>query len=112
MRVIGPKPTEEAPDSGVESSSEEAIESPTNSLDEDLDIDFVRSSRTAWIVPAIAILAIMGWSGFYGWAMQTKILQGGTAQQWIGWITQWSTPVLLISVSWLLAMRNSRCEAK
>ncbi|WP_309624007.1 ATPase [Novosphingobium sp.] len=31
--------------------------------------------------------------------------------QWTAWIRDWSVPVLLLAVAWLLAMRNSRREA-
>ena len=108
MRVIGPKATEEAPETGAEFVSEDVEEATELWLDEELE----SPDSTGWILPAAAIFVILGWSAFYGWAMQSQILQGGTPQQWIGWITQWSTPVLLVCVAWLLLMRNSRREAK
>lgn len=108
MRVIGPKAAEEAPEKSAKIAPDEISESP----DEWLEEDFEEPVRIAWVVPTIAIFAILGWTGFYGWALQAEILQGETPQQWIGWLTQWSAPVLLISVVWLLAMRNSRQEAK
>ena len=67
--------------------------------------------RFGWIVPALAILAALGWTGFFGWAHQREILAGGTPQDWSGWIVSWAVPVLLIVSLWLLAMRNSRREA-
>lgn len=66
---------------------------------------------SGWILPTIAMLAILGWTGFYGWANQREILAGGTPQQWSGWIVAWAVPVLLVVSLWLLAMRNSRREA-
>ncbi|MBU0670005.1 MAG: hypothetical protein KKG32_08085, partial [Alphaproteobacteria bacterium] len=65
----------------------------------------------SWIIPAAAGLLILGWSGFFGWANRNDILAGGTPQQWIGWITAWAVPVLLVVGIWLLAMRNSAREA-
>lgn len=65
-----------------------------------------------WVVPALAQLAIAGWTGFFAWAYQQDLLSGGTPQQWIGWITTWTLPVLLIVSLWMLATRNSRREAK
>ncbi|MEP5938917.1 MAG: ATPase [Erythrobacter sp.] len=65
----------------------------------------------SWLKPAIALLAIAGWTGFYGWALQSEILAGGTPAQWIGWIINWSIPVLLIVSLWMLAMRMSKREA-
>ncbi len=67
--------------------------------------------RFGWIVPALAVLAILGWSAFFGWAHSREILAGGTPDQWSGWITAWSLPVLLVISLWLLAMRHSRREA-
>ncbi|MCL6251926.1 ATPase [Altererythrobacter sp. KTW20L] len=67
--------------------------------------------RAAFALPAIAIMAIVGWTGFFGWAMQREIMADGTPQQWIGWIGSWSLPVLLVVALWLLAMRNSAREA-
>lgn len=68
-----------------------------------------RTSR-GLIFPAVALAAIAGWSGFFGWAHQW--FQGGaTPQQAITLVTSWAVPVLLVSVLWLLSMRSSRREA-
>lgn len=64
-----------------------------------------------WIVPSLAVLAALGWTGFFGWAHQSAILAGGTPEQWSNWIVAWAVPVLLIVSLWLLAMRHSRREA-
>ena len=64
-----------------------------------------------WIVPTLAVLAILGWTGFFGWAHEGEILAGGTPEQWSGWIVAWAVPVLLVVSLWLLAMRHSRREA-
>jgi DNA repair exonuclease SbcCD ATPase subunit len=67
--------------------------------------------RWGWVAPALAILAIALWTGFFGWAHQREFLAGGTPDQWSAWITAWSLPVLLVVTLWLLAMRHSRREA-
>lgn len=64
-----------------------------------------------WLLPTSALLAIAGWSGFFGWANSGPMLAGATPQQWIGWIGDWSLPVLLVVALWLLAMRTSTREA-
>jgi chromosome segregation ATPase len=64
-----------------------------------------------WVVPTLAALAILGWTGFFGWAHQRDILAGGTPEQWSGWIVAWAVPVLLVVSLWLLALRHSRREA-
>ncbi|KWV93469.1 ATPase [Erythrobacter sp. YT30] len=66
-----------------------------------------------WVLPSLAILTIIGWTGLYGWAMQSDLLNAASVApaQWVNWIIDWSVPVLLVCVIWLLAMRNSRREA-
>src|SRR6478735_2955127 len=70
-----------------------------------------RLGRFGWVVPALAVLAILGWSGFFGWVNQRALLAGASPAQWSAWIVDWSVPVLLVVALWLLAMRNSRREA-
>ncbi|KLE36071.1 hypothetical protein AAW00_03230 [Aurantiacibacter luteus] len=67
--------------------------------------------RFAWAVPALAILAVLGWTVFFAWANFSQMLGGAGPQQWIDWVGQWSLPVILVVGLWLLAMRNSRREA-
>lgn len=71
-------------------------------------------SRFAWLVPALAITTILGWTGLYGWAMQAELSSAATAapSEWTRWIIDWSVPVLLVCVVWILSMRHSRAEAK
>lgn len=99
---------------------EEIIELDEADVDEDVEDELeledwneepAQRRTLGWLVPGIAILAITGWTGFYGWANRQEILSGGTSQQWIEWITSWSIPVLLVVSLWLLAMRNSNREA-
>ncbi len=65
------------------------------------------------ILPALAIAAILGWSGLFGWAVSREFAALGTPppREWAGWIVEWSVPVALIGIVWLLAMRSSRAEA-
>ncbi len=67
--------------------------------------------RYGWVVPTLAILAVIGWTGFFGWVHQRELLAGTTPAQWAEWIVDWAVPVLLVVGLWLLAMRNSRREA-
>ncbi|MHA7818419.1 MAG: coiled-coil domain-containing protein [Erythrobacter sp.] len=70
--------------------------------------------RFEWVAPALALGAIAVWTGLYLWAMQGQFLNAASAQpaQWTRWIIDWSVPVLLVCVVWLLTMRHSRAEAK
>lgn len=81
----------------------------------DHEEDWVEAAPAArsygWLPPALAFLAIVGWTALYGWSLRGDILSGGTASAWSGWITGWSGPVLLVGVAWLLAMRSSTREA-
>ncbi|MCB2075218.1 MAG: ATPase [Novosphingobium sp.] len=64
-----------------------------------------------WLLPAVAGTAVAAWTGFFVWARQTEILAAPQMSEWIGLITDWAVPVLLICTVWLLVMRNSRREA-
>ena len=64
-----------------------------------------------WIAPTLVAAALVGWSGFYGWAMQDTILSGATPAEWVGLIRDWAVPVLLVAVACLVLLRNSRREA-
>jgi len=68
-------------------------------------------ARFIWVPAALAVLLVLGWTGFYGWVHVPQMLAGAAPAQWADWITGWSAPVLLVAVGWLLAMRSSRREA-
>ena len=70
-----------------------------------------RIGRFGWILPALAVLAVLGWTGFFGWVHQREILAGASPAQWSAWVVDWAVPVLLVVALWLLALRNSRREA-
>ncbi|MFZ1741961.1 MAG: ATPase [Pontixanthobacter sp.] len=82
-----------------------------NEIVEDWDYEDRPKRSFGWVGSALAILAAAGWTGFFGWTNQYDILAGGTPQQWIGWITSWAVPMLLITTLCILAMRNSTREA-
>lgn len=67
--------------------------------------------RFGWVAPALAVLTIAGWTGFFGWAHWPAIAGGAAPQDWASWIVQWAVPVALVGIVWLLAMRSSRAEA-
>lgn len=110
IRAIG---TEDAQEAQVETVSEEAEDTmpPTEEYGDEWEYEEPRRMSWGWITPALAILAIAAWTGFFAWAHQSELLKGGTPQQWTGWITSWAIPTLLVVSIWLLAMRNSRREA-
>ncbi|TMM49979.1 ATPase [Qipengyuania marisflavi] len=65
----------------------------------------------SWLVPALSVAAIAGWTGFFAWVHHAQMLAGASAEVWGGWITSWAIPVLLAVSLWMLAMRNSAREA-
>lgn len=76
-----------------------------------LDEDSQPASRFGWIAPALALLAIAGWTGFFVWAHLAEMLAGASPKNWSSWIAQWAMPAVLVVGLWLLAMRSSRREA-
>lgn len=68
-------------------------------------------SRFGAIAAVLAILMIAAWSALFLSANRDAMVGGGSAAEWTGWIRDWSMPVLLVGVAWLVAMRNSRREA-
>jgi chromosome segregation ATPase len=84
---------------------------PVETWEEDGDGFSPPIGRFAWILPTLAVLTVLAWTGFFGWIHQQAILEGASPSQWADWVVDWATPVLLVIALWLLAMRNSRREA-
>lgn len=61
---------------------------------------------------ALAVMLVLGWSTVFVLANLTAMQAGANLEQWTAWVRDWSLPVLLVAVSWLIAMRNSRREAQ
>lgn len=67
----------------------------------------------AAIVGAVLALGLIaGWTAVFVMATLPAMRSGTGLTQWTGWIRDWSLPVLLVAVCWLIAMRNSRREAQ
>ncbi|PLK25815.1 ATPase [Novosphingobium sp. TH158] len=77
---------------------------------DEADYAETEAPRRHWIVPALALSAIAGWSAFFVWANQW-LLGGTTPQQAVSLITTWAAPTLLVVATWILSLRNSRHEA-
>ncbi|WP_233994064.1 ATPase [Porphyrobacter sp. AAP60] len=69
-------------------------------------------TRFGWIAPTLAVLAAAAWTAFFGWAHSPAILARPAPDLWATLLVQWSVPVALIGIVWLLAMRSSRAEAR
>lgn len=69
-------------------------------------------SGTSILGPALAIAAVLAWTGFFAWSLAETVQVPPTPVQIAGWIRDWSIPVVLIGMVWLILMRNSRREAR
>lgn len=81
---------------------------------EDWDSDELSPARAPrrWIAPSLTALALLGWTGFFGWAYRAELLALPAPQRGIEMFVQWAIPALLIASLWLIAMRSSRREAQ
>lgn len=69
------------------------------------------SSDRSWVLPAAAAFSALIWTGFFIWANANALSGQATLSRLTALIADWSLPILLIGVAWLLFMRNSRHEA-
>ena len=117
IRAVGPEPdgteAQGAADVALpEHGTQEAEESYL--AEEDIweeELGMAKGKNSGWLWPSLALLAIAGWTGFFGWTFGREMLAGAAPQTWVGWIGDWSLPVLLVIGIWLIAMRSSRREA-
>jgi hypothetical protein len=75
------------------------------------DPEPIRRPWFALTAGLISIAAILTWSALFVYTNWAAMSGGAALGQWLGWVRDWSLPVLLVAVVWLLAMRNSRREA-
>ena len=113
IQAVGQEATQDASNETETSSGDEPIMLEEEWVSEDEDYEPVPRRRwIEWLVPSTAIIAMLAWTGFFAWTFRDDMLSGGTARQWIDWTISWAVPMLLISVFWLLSLRNSRREAQ
>ncbi len=74
-----------------------------------------RSSRPhigfASLASSTAFASVIGWTGFFGWTYRDEMHAGILPNRIIELVTNWSIPVALVGILWILAQRNSRAEA-
>ena len=73
--------------------------------------DAIAPASREWLLPAVALAGIAGWTAFFGWALRHRFAVGVTPSEGVSLIGSWALPVLLIAVGWLIALRTSRREA-
>lgn len=94
---------------GQDANAQDALDL-SDSWAEEVDTN-AEPARFGWVAPALALLALAGWSGFFVWAHQGEMLAAPAPSVWASWVVEWAVPVALIGIVWLLAMRSSRAEA-
>lgn len=117
MRALGRSGSE----SGTGDATFAGGEAPDDQLSETLDLSDVWAEdadetgsapgRAGLVAASLATIAILGWSAFYVWANFAEMQAGAAPQRWAGWVVEWTVPVALVGIGWLLAMRSSRAEA-
>ncbi|HQS69580.1 MAG: hypothetical protein B7Y36_02380 [Novosphingobium sp. 28-62-57] len=65
----------------------------------------------SWLAAAMAGVLIAAWTAVFAWAVIVPQTAATSPDQWVWWVSQWSVPVALILMVFLLIMRTSRREA-
>ena len=98
--AIGPDAADSDPQPIAEGSevAAEAMPAEAASFEEDWIDDEPATSvgRLRWIAPAVAVVAVVGWTVFFGWVHQEAMLAGASPAQWTAWVVDWSVPVVLV----------------
>lgn len=78
------------------------------------DEELAALPQRSWVVTlalTATVLAVLAWTAVFALTNLPRIQAGAPLEQWTAWLRDWSMPVLLVAVIWLIAMRNSRREA-
>ena len=80
-------------------------------LEEYAEESTYRSGILGYLAPILLLVAFSTWTAFFALTYWPEIKIGLANDRIIALVTTWSVPTLLITVLWLLAMRNSGREA-
>lgn len=80
-------------------------------LEEYAEESTYRSGILGYLAPVLLLVAFSTWTAFFALTYWPEIKIGLANDRIIALVTTWSVPTLLITVLWLLAMRNSGREA-
>ena len=112
--AIGTGGQDAAPETDLHTTAEDGALTLEEAWEERWDADEASApapSRGHLLAPSLAAAAVFGWTGLFAWINRAAVLAPTALDQWIGWIGDWSGPVLLVCVVWLIAMRSSTREA-
>ncbi|MGF7152974.1 coiled-coil domain-containing protein [Novosphingobium gossypii] len=110
----GEQPTPEAPETGQDQAAAPAAEAWDDAwvAADTEDAQAGEPAVRSWLAPALAGAAVVGWSALFIAAQLPALRTGIALAQAVALVTQWSVPVLLIGVVWLLVMRHSTREGR
>ena len=112
IRAVGPEAAQDAPVVEQAQAGEEPVMLLEEWTEEEPDPAPMPHRRIGdWLVPTLALMAIAGWTAFFGWALRGELSLASSPQAWISAVIDWTVPVLLVATLWLLAMRLSHREA-
>ena len=80
-------------------------------LEEYAEESTYQSGILGYLAPVLLLVAFSTWTAFFALTYWPEIKIGLANERIIALVTTWSVPTLLITVLWLLAMRNSSREA-
>jgi len=80
-------------------------------LEEYAEESTYRSGILGYLAPVLLLVAFSTWTAFFALTYWPEVMVGLANDRIIALVTTWSVPTLLITVLWLLAMRNSSREA-
>ena len=104
---------EGSPVSAVDEGSHETFVDTDEPAYEYEEYEKVRPPRPWGVILAasLAILAVVAWSALFGWSNRAAFTTSTGLAEWLSLVSQWSVPVLLVAVLWLIIMRSSTREA-
>lgn len=116
--MIGGKPAEPLPANEdaeplflSETTAPVAVEPVTYAYDEDAEEEAPRRGA-GWALPALAILAVLGWFGAMGWLLRGSFAGSMEPVRLVELIAALCVPPALIGILYILALRTSRAEAQ
>ncbi len=80
-------------------------------LETEPEYEVAERSMADRLLPPLALLLVVGWTGFYLWANRNALNGATVPADAASLIAIWTLPVMLIGVIWLLVMRSSTREA-
>jgi hypothetical protein len=74
--------------------------------------DEPRRSALGWLLPAVAIVAVLGWLGGMGWLLAPSFRVPVPPAELVQLIAALCVPPALVGILWLLSQRTSSAEAR